>query len=49
MQEFRITSLLKCLQTFQEVGKKDIFNVFTEPYSQVISKEIQVTDVHSTK
>lgn len=49
MQEFRITGVLKCLQTFPEVGNKDIFNAFTELYSQVISNKIQVRDVQSTK
>lgn len=49
MQEFRITGVLKCLQTFPEEDNKDIFNVFADPYSPVISSEIQATDVQSTK
>lgn len=49
MQEFRITGVSKCLQIFPEVGNKDIFNEDAEPYSRVISSEIQVTDVQSTK
>lgn len=50
MQEFSITSALKYLKkTFPEVDNKDIFNVFAEPYSPVISSEIQVIDVQSIK
>lgn len=49
MQEFRISGVLKCLQIFPEADNKDIFNVFTDLYSPVISSEIQATDVQSTK
>lgn len=49
MWEFQITDAIKCLQTFPEIDNKDIFNEGTEPYSQIISSEIQVIDLQSTK
>lgn len=49
MREFQITDATKCLQTFPEADNEDIFNEDTGPYSQVISSEIQVRDLQSTK